>query len=178
MLNSCIHLIPIGIVSLGITATKDKTIGESLDDATLSAKIKAEFIKQGFKKLYSKINVEVYQGRVLYTGSVESDQDIINAIDIAWNQTEVKEVINELSIKESKIDPIQYTKDTWITTRIKSSIFTQRNVKFVNYTIVTSNNIVYLFGIARSDEELDHVSKIAASVKGVEKVISHVLIKD
>jgi osmotically-inducible protein OsmY len=167
-----------GIVSLGISAAKDKTIGESLDDAALSAKIKAEFIKQGFKKLYSKINVEVYQGRVLYTGSVESDQDIINAIDIAWSQIEVKEVINELSIADNKINSMQYAKDTWITTRIKSSIFTQRDIKFVNYTIVTSNNIVYLFGIARSDKELDHVSKIAASVKGVEKVISHVLIKD
>jgi osmotically-inducible protein OsmY len=178
LLNSCMSLVSMGIVSLGISAAKDKTIGESLDDAALSAKIKAEFIKQGFKKLYSKINVEVYQGRVLYTGSVESDQDIINAIDIAWSQIEVKEVINELSIADNKINSMQYAKDTWITTRIKSSIFTQRDIKFVNYTIVTSNNIVYLFGIARSDKELDHVSKIAASVKGVEKVISHVLIKD
>ena len=49
-----------------------------------------------------------------YTGSVENDQDIINAIDIAWSQIEVKEVINELSIADNKINSMQYASIIYI----------------------------------------------------------------
>lgn len=180
ILHSCVPLVSTGgIISLGMSAAKDKTVGQSIDDTAISNKIKKEFITKGFKKLYAKINVEVCQGRVLYTGVVENDEDIMKAIDIAWNQEGVKEVINELELDEqnSKFSAAQYTKDAWITTQVKSKIFAQRKVKFVNYTVVTTRNIVYLFGVARSEEELQQVADIAATVKGVEKVISRVIVK-
>jgi osmotically-inducible protein OsmY len=180
MLSGCVAAVSTGVMSLGIKAARDKTIGESLDDGAISLKIKKEFIAKGFKNLYTKINVEVFQGRVLYTGNVDKEEDIITAIDIAWNQKEVKEVINELSVSEDKrtVDVLQYSKDTWITTKVKSKIFSDRKIKFINYTVVTTNNVVYLFGLARSEEELQIVAEMTASVSGVEKVISHVKVKE
>ena len=86
MLSGCVAAISTGIVSLGITAAKDKTTGQSIDDSALSLKIKKEFVKRGFKTLYTKINVEVNQGRVLYTGYVNTQDDIVTAVDIAWAQ--------------------------------------------------------------------------------------------
>jgi len=38
--------------------------------------------------------------------------------------------------------------------------------------------VVYLFGIARSQEELEKVANIASNVYGVQKVVSHVKISD
>jgi osmotically-inducible protein OsmY len=180
MLSSCVAAVSTGVMSLGLKAAKDRSLGQSIDDGAISIKIKKEFITRGFKKLYTKINVEVFQGRVLYTGEVEDEEDIIAAIDIAWKQKEVKEVINELSVTESKrtLDVLQYSKDSWITTKVKSKIFADRKIKFINYTIVTTNNVVYLFGIARSEEELTTVAEMAASVSGVEKVISHVTVRE
>jgi len=180
LLQSCMLFTGIGIIAVGSTAIKDKTVGQSLDDAAISMKIKKEFMTRGFKNLYSKINVEVFQGRVLYTGVVENEEDMLTSIDIAWNQSGVKEVVNELEIdkEDSKFNLAQYTKDVWITTRIFSEIFADRNIKFVNYTITTINNVVYVFGLAISEEELDKVTQIAARIKGVEKVVSRVKIKD
>jgi osmotically-inducible protein OsmY len=180
MLSSCVAAVSTGVMSLGLKAAKDRSLGQSIDDGAISIKIKKEFITRGFKKLYTKINVEVFQGRVLYTGEVENEEDIIEAIDIAWKQKEVKEVINELSVTESKrtLDVAQYSKDSWITTKIKSKIFADRKIKFINYTIVTTNHVVYLFGIARSEEELKTVAEMAASVSGVQYVISHVTIRE
>jgi len=180
MLSSCVAAVSTGVMSLGLKAAKDRSLGESLDDQAIAIKIKKDFIAKGFKNLYTKINVEVFKGRVLYTGNVESEEDIITAIDIAWQQKEVKEVINELSVAEDKktLDVLQYSKDSWITTKIKSKIFAERKVKFINYTIITTNNIVYLFGAARSEEELNTVAEMAASVSGVEKVISHVTVRE
>ncbi len=166
--------------SATFASSKDQSIGDTVDDVAISTKIKKEFLKQGFKSLYTKIDIEVVQRRVMLTGEVESDSDVIKAVDICWSVGNVKEVINELKISENsnKFDTAQYAKDSWITSRIKTSTFFNRSIKFVNYTILTSNNIVYLFGIARTQEELEQVSKIAAEVPGVERVVSYVHLKE
>jgi hypothetical protein len=75
-------------------------------------------------------------------------------------------------------DLLQYTRDTMITSQIKSKTFVNREIKFVNYTVITINDVVYLFGIARSQEELEKVANIASNVYGVQKVVSHVKISD
>ncbi|NDB83557.1 MAG: BON domain-containing protein [Alphaproteobacteria bacterium] len=163
-----------------LASAKDRSLGDTLDDNLIYGKIKKEFIAKGFKKLYFKIGVEVVQSRVLLTGEVESDDDIINALEIVWGVSGVKEVLNELKVSEEskKFDAAQYIKDSWISSRIKASIFFNRSIKFINYTIVVQKNIVYVFGIARNEEELAKVTQIASEVSGVEKVISHAHLKE
>jgi len=39
------------------------------------------------------------------------------------------------------------------------------------------NGVVYLFGIAQSQKELDRATGHARNVKGVVKVVSHVILK-
>ena len=179
-LSSCLPVLFTAAASTTVASAKDRSFGATVDDISISTKIKKEFLSRGFKKLYTKINTEVIQSRVLLTGSVESDDDIISAVDIAWSVYGVKEVINELKVSEdsNKFDTIQYGKDTWITSRIKASTFFKRSIKFINYTIVTSKNIVYLFGIARTEEELQQVIDIASKVSGVEKVVSYVHLRE
>ncbi|MDX1924204.1 MAG: BON domain-containing protein [Rickettsiaceae bacterium] len=169
-----------GASATTLAAAKDRTFGDTVDDALISTKIQKEFIAKGFKKLYTKIHVEVVQSRVLLTGDVESEDDILSAMDIVWSISGVKEVINELKVNEnsSKFDTAQYLKDTWISGRVKAAVFFNRSIKYVNYNIVTQRSVVYLFGIARSEDELAKVTQIASEVSGVEKVVSHVHLKD
>jgi len=176
LLSSCSVFVPTGVVKLGMSAAKDKTIGESIDDTAIEAKIKKEFMVKDFKHKFARINVEVVKSKVLLTGVVESEEDIISAVEIAWAQRGVKAVANELEVDENSksFDPKQYAIDTWITTRVKSKLFFIRDVKFVNYTVVTTRNVVYIIGVARSEDELTRVTDIAARIQGVEKVVSHV----
>jgi osmotically-inducible protein OsmY len=117
---------------------------------------------------------------VLYTGLIDKEEDMINAVQIAWDQEGVVEVVNELKVDKNsgKFDIVQYTRDTMITSQIKSKTFLDRSIKFVNYTVITVNDVVYLFGIARSEEELQKVATIASNVNGVQKVVSHVRLGD
>lgn len=180
LLSSCLPAAFTAAGGSSIAAAKDRSIGDTVDDKKIALYIEAEFAKKNFKKLYTKINTEVVKGRVLYTGFVEKEQDIVDAIAIAWGQRGVKEVISELKIDEysNHFDLAQYTKDTLITSQIKLRTSIHRDIKFVNYTVITLNNIVYLFGLARSNDELEKVAEIAATVKGVVEVISHVKIID
>jgi len=167
-------------IGAGMVAAKDTTFTESVDDMRIQSAIKRHFIGKGFRKLYTKIKVNVSNSRVLLTGKVDSDQDIITAVDIAWAQKGVKEVLNELSVSEdsSYFDPAEYTRDSWITSRIKAKTIANRDIKFINYNIITSSGIVYIAGIARSQEELDKVANLAAEVHGVKKVVVHARIKE
>ncbi len=177
-LTSCLPAVFTGAAGSAMEFAKDRPASETLTDTRISAGIKAEFIKKDFRDLYTKIKIEVVQGRVLLTGAIDKEEDAVKAVEIAWNQKGVTEVINELQVDKNSrhFDLLQYTRDTMITSQIKSKIFMNRDIKFVNYTVITINDAVYLFGIARSDEELEKVANIASNVYGVQKVVSHVKI--
>ena len=179
-LTSCLPAVFTGAAGSAMEFAKDRPANETLTDARISAGIKAEFIKKDFRYLYTKIKIEVVQGRVLLTGTIDKEEDAVKAVEIAWNQKDVTEVINELKVDKNSrhFDLLQYTRDTMITSQIKSKTFVNRDIKFVNYTVITINDVVYLFGIARSEEELEKVANIASNVYGVQKVVSHVKISD
>lgn len=179
-LSGCLPAIFTAATTTGIAASKDQPMLETINDAKISAAIKTALIKNNFKELGAKIKVEVSQARVLFTGNIEKEEDALKAIEIAWNQKGVKEVINELKInkKSNHFDLVQYTRDSLITTQIKTKTLVRKDIKFANYTVLTVNNIVYLFGIARSEEELAKISAISSKIKGVEKVVCYVKIMD
>jgi len=179
-LSGCFPAVFTGATSATFAVAKDRSVNETMNDVKLSAALRADLIKNSFRDIYTKINVEVIDGRVLYTGKVDTEEQVLQAVEIAWKQKGVIEVVNELKVdsKSSKFDIVQYTRDTMITSQIKSKLFVTRSVKFVNYTIVTLDDVVYLFGIARSQEELETVAEIAAKIKGVARVVSHVKMKE
>ena len=178
LLSSCMLGVFTATTTAGMALAKNRTVGDTIDDVTIATKIKKAFLTEGFTSLYAKINTEVMQGRVLYTGSVETEEDMMQAVEIAWRQQGVKEVVNELTIEDYRSKMPQYLKDSYITTLVKTKIIANRNIRAVNYTIVTHRNTVYLFGVARSEEELQTAADLAAQVSGVEKVVSHIRISN
>lgn len=180
MLAACLPAIFTGATISVVELAKDRSPSEAVDDIRIATAIKTELIKKNFRKLYTRIKVEVIQGRVLYTGSVDKEEDALDAVQIAWDQKGVTEVLNELKVDKNSgnFDTVQYTRDSMITSQIKSKLFLDRSIKFINYTVITVNDTVYLFGIARSEEELEKVANIAANIRGVQKVVSHVKINE
>ena len=175
ILTGCFPAVFTAATGTAVVASKDQPIAESLDDAKISASISMSFMKNKFKQLYTKIKIEVSAGRVLMTGGVDSNDEILNAVEIVWSVQGVKEVINELTVdtNSDRFDLVQYTKDSMITSQIKTKVFFDRSIKSVNYTILTINDVVYILGTARSLEELEKVTNTASQVSGVIKVVSH-----
>lgn len=153
----------------------DKTIGEYVDDFLIKEKITSS-IKNSMPKTAPYVNVTVVKGSVKYVGIVTNVNESIKLIELAWSQAGVKSVINYLEVenKNFTFDISQYAKDSWITSSIKIKTLTNKNIKFNNFTIITNNNIVYIFGIARNKLEMEAIAKIAAKTNNVEKVIVNV----
>lgn len=179
-LTACMPVIFTAAAGSTLAVAKDRSLGETVDDVKISGRIQTAFIKDNFKELYTKIKVEVSQGRVLLTGIVDNEDEALKAVGIVWDVEGVQEVVNELILDKNsnQFDLAQYTRDSLITAQIKAKTFANRDIKFVNYTIVTVRDVVYIFGIARSEEELERVSYIASEIKGVKRVVCHATIKE
>lgn len=179
-LSGCLPAIFTAATTTGIAASKDQPLSKTLHDSRISAGIKSDLIKNNFRELGAKIKVEVSQGRVLLTGNIQKEQDALRAVEIAWNQKDVKEVINELKVNKNSnnFDLAQYTRDSMITAQIKAKNLVRKDIKFANYTVLTVDNVVYLFGVARSEEELEKLADIASKIKNVEKVKCYAKIMD
>jgi osmotically-inducible protein OsmY len=86
-------------------------------------------------------------------------------------------VLNEVGVRD-RTSLKDYATDTWITTQLKARLLRDTGVSAINYTVETVNGVVYLLGIAQSQEELDRVTGHARNIKSVTKVVSHVVLKD
>jgi osmotically-inducible protein OsmY len=168
--------------AVGTAVVQERSLGDAIDDTVIWSRIKKAFFEQNDgQELFVNIKVKLSEGRVFLTGFVGRPEDRVRAIDIVWKQKGVKEVVSEIRVrgedgKDYKFG--NYAKDSWITTQIRSKLLFDGKIKSVNYTMDTIDGVVYMLGVAQNNAELDRVTNIAASTKGVQKVVSYVRMKD
>lgn len=170
-----------GAAGSGVVLSKEKTVGSSVDDVNIWSKIKADFLKnqKEIPGILTDISVEVSEGRVLLTGTLDSPEDRLKVLRIVWDQKGVKEVINEIKLSDGgKLGLRQYADDAWITTQVKTKMLGDKEIHTLNYSVETVEKVVYILGVAKNEEELRHVIDAADSVKGVEKVNAFVRVAD
>jgi hyperosmotically inducible protein len=77
---------------------KAEKAGEYMDDSAITAKIKADILRDPLLKV-SQISVTTSNGVVNLTGAVDSQQDIDRVMEIAQSVKDVKSVENGLVVK-------------------------------------------------------------------------------
>ena len=160
--------------AVGVAAVQERTLGEAVDDATASNEIKAKLMNEGG---YGEVDVEVANGLALLSGRVSSPEMRVEAENIAWSSTRIKDVANEIQIEEPG-GFMANASDEFITARVRSSLLAAREVASVNFNIETYDGVVYLMGIARTQEELEIAAERASVIRGVKKVVSYVRVRD
>lgn len=175
-LTACEAIILGGAAKVGAVVAEERTVGEAVDDTAIWSEIKSLYLQKNVNSIFSGINVEVKQGRVLLTGQVTNPQDRVEAVRLAWQPTGVQEVINEIQITD-KASLSDAANDVWINTQVAAKLLVEKNVKSVNYSVDTINGIVYLLGVAQNEWEMNQAALVASRVKGVKRVVSHVQVK-
>ena len=175
-LSGCIPA-AIGAGAVGANfATQDRTTGNAVDDISLKTKVKKKFFDKNYDDLYSNVDVDVVERRVLLTGSVQRPETVIDAVNLAWQVPGVHEVVNEIQVND-KSSLKDSARDAWISTQIHSRLLFTKGISSSNYTIEVVNGTVYLFGLARTETESQQVASIAARTQYVKNVVSHVVVE-
>lgn len=182
-LSSCIGPLALfgGAVGAGATLSKEKTVGNTVDDHAIWAKIKAGFLEHNkeVEGILTNVSVEVSEGRVLLTGFVKTPEERLLVLRIVWKQNGVREVINEIKLsgETNQSNAKQYSKDTWITTQVRSKMFLNDHIRSINFSVETIDAVVYVLGIARSEAELNAIRESAEGVQGVNRFVSYIRVE-
>lgn len=79
---------------------KTETAGEYIDDSVITTKVKAAILNDPLLNV-SHIEVTTDKGIVKLSGTVDSEQSIGRAMEVASSQKNVKSVITDLAVKSS-----------------------------------------------------------------------------
>jgi osmotically-inducible protein OsmY len=175
-LTSCVvPLVAGGAATTGYVAGQERGVNTQFSDASLKASINDRWARYS-SDMQRQLSLSVYDGRVLITGTVSNPEWKTEAVRLAWEVNGVKEVNSEIELA-ANAGIGDTARDEMITTRLRSAILFDSQIRSVNYTIDTVNGSVYLSGSARSQGELDKVTSYARNIPNVKRVVSYVRIR-
>jgi osmotically-inducible protein OsmY len=175
-LTSCVVPIVAGsAASAGYVVGQERDFGTQVNDTVVKTRITEKWA--GFNRdMARQLTLSVYDGRVLITGTASNPEWKTDAVRLAWEVKGVKEVNSEIEFAaNSGIG--DSARDEVITTRLRSAILLDGQIRSVNYTIDAVNGSVFLSGSARSQAELDKVTNYARNIPNVKRVVSYVRIR-
>lgn len=171
---------PVGsIMTIGSHAGTMAMEERGFQGATADLGLKADIVRKWAASeisFASDLSVIVYDGRAMVMGSVDTEEQRAEAISIVWQVEGVKEVLNEILLKQGGGFE-NFTHDAWINTKLSAALTFDGDVLDINYKFDTENGVVYLIGLAQSHGELKRVIARAKSMEYVRKVVSHVKVK-
>ena len=173
-LGGCAGAVVGGGAAVGTAAYQERGLQIVARDLAVATKVRVALLNAG-EQYAIGVGVEVYEGRVLLTGTLANEEMRATAVSLAWKGEGVTDVINEIQIGEASLRDL--ARDSWITAQLKSKLTFDKKILAINYSIETVNGIIYLIGIAQNQRELDRVIAHARNIGYVRRIISHVRLK-
>lgn len=171
MLQACVTATIVGTAAVVATkvATDPRTVGTQIDDETLEERVLSAINSDQQIKEEGRIQVVSYNGRILLIGQVPQEELKEMAKNLAMGVNGVTDIYNEIRIG-TPITIGQISKDSWITTQIKSKMLVSAEVKASNIKVITENGEVFLMGTV-TQQQANAAADIARNISGVKKVI-------
>lgn len=165
-----------GGATAGVAVAQERGPGAAIDDNAIAAGINQRWLSYDWR-IFRDVSTSISEGRVMLTGEVARQEDKDMAAKLAWEVADVRQVYNEIEVTNDG-GAIDYVRDTWISTQLKTDITFDAKIRAINYDIVTVDGTVFLLGIAQDQDEIDRITQYARNVHYVRGVVSHVLLKD
>ena len=142
----------------------------SLRAADTDSRIESTAAKSYTFKTYLKddsIKIESKQGVVTLTGTVADSSHKSMAENTVASLPDVNSVNNELLVKGEQ--PAEHS-DTWITTKVKTTLLFHRNVNATGTSVYTKDGVVTLQGEASSMAQKELTTEYAKDIDNVKSV--------
>ncbi len=182
-----------GCASVVTSAAQKAWENRSTEDQVTDTKIHSgilDRVKNKDKGLLLDISVDVWEQRVMLTGTLD-DSSVRSTIEsLAREDSRIKILHNEIQIvtkaekearreqkekgDDEKSGTGQAVNDFWIETKIKAQLLTDTNVGSVNYFYRSVLNKVYVIGKASSSAEEQLVLSIINQTEGVKSVTEYI----
>jgi osmotically-inducible protein OsmY len=155
-------------VNTGNSVADNRTTKEAWSDNNIEFEAAALSNKPPFQGQV-RVAANSFRGKVVLIGQAktqELSEQIANRVEQVKG---VNTVFNQIRVQEP-IGITQITRDSWITTKVKSALFNRDDLKGAKVKVITENGEVFLFGYL-TPEHANIATEAARNVDGVKHVI-------
>ena len=171
-LNACIPpVITASVTAIDISQDR-RTPGKYLDDNTLELKLRNDFDQDPALGSGVNISVTAFNGVVLLTGEVNSDDQRQRASTVAEQYKingKVASVSNELTLS-GKTNFSSRLNDIWITGEVKARLLETPNLLASAVKVVSEHGKVYLLGRV-TNVEADATVDAIRDIRGITHIV-------
>jgi hyperosmotically inducible protein len=153
-----------------------RSTGETLDDATVTAKVKTALARDPATSAF-RIDVESYRGDVQLNGFVDTADMKSAATRVAKSVDGVKNVSNNLEVSSGERTAGEVVDDGVITAKVKAALISDPNVAAHEVNVQTREGVVQLAGFVDSSAQKSKASEVTRRVAGVKQVDNQLEVK-
>jgi len=177
-ISGCASALIGGVATVGLATVQERSMKDFAIDLKLELQLQKKLFEANKDKLFATVDVIIIEQRIMLIGNVESQEVRDLATKISWEVSpKIKAVLNELTIG-GKSTLLSEAKDVRISLSLSGLLIGDIDISDINFSHSVSKQVIFLIGIAKNDDELNQVIYHARTIKGVRKVISHIILKN
>ena len=146
-----------------------RTLGATIEDSSIRNKVRINIFRADEAFRDARMRVRSFNGNVLITGEIESEELHDKATDIAGDVRHVRDVHNEMKVSGAS-SLLARLNDRWLSTKAKTRLLLSTSTPGRRTRVTTSNGTVYLMGLLER-EEAEAVVEQIQRVYGVQKIV-------
>jgi len=167
---------PTGLIDATTTVAEDRSISQLATDAEIRLDINKKLLGENYRDLFLDVSSNVFEGRVMLTGSVKTLADKNRASALAQDITGVRTIYNDVQVTEQG-GFTNTANDVWIEAKLKARLVAEKGVRSINLRWRVVNGVVYVIGRVRTTEEMGKVLTVIRDVDHVTRVVNHIVVK-
>jgi len=192
------------LVTAQLMAQAARDTSTMVSDAWITTQIYAKFFAAPDIKARN-IDVETVSGVVTLRGTIQSGAERSQAVAKAKGTDGVKQVVDKLTLPQAEKPPAgdahekerapsnaeqvkaqartaadrvgKEISDTWITTKVQSMYFLDKDVKGMDIAVTTKGTVVTLTGTVPTEATRQKAVADARSIEGVSQVVDKIVVK-
>lgn len=170
-----------GVTSVNNQITLKEETPMSNADRWLLLKVETALLfRTDVNLMATKVSAE--NGTVYLRGEAANKEERDLTAAYAGDVEGVKHVKNEMTVSKTPSEPRRTMKekvdDASVTALVKASQFAHLSTSTITTKVATKEGVVTISGVAKSAEERKHITKLATGIRGVEKVVNEMTIKE
>lgn len=158
------------------TSVPNMTVGTEIDDSVITAGVKSALLGDSEIKSF-EFKVETRKGEVQLSGFVDSQAHLDRAIALTRGVAGVKSIQNKVSMKGAATTVGNEIDDGIVSTKVKSALLGDANIKSLDIAVKTRKGEVQLSGFVDNQGQIDRAMEVTRSIEGVRSVSNEMSIK-
>lgn len=167
-LQGCVAATIAVVATSANMATDRRSIGNQIDDQNIELAAYEKIAETDEISDHVNIQITSVNGSILLVGQAPSNHLRDAVLKLMNEVTGVVQIHNQIRIGYVTSMTTR-TKDVWLTSKVKTALFSSDKVSTKDIKVVTENGEVFLMGLV-SQAEADEAVNVARNIGGVKRV--------